>query len=244
MAQASNELGAKLGAVPLQALPSRQEKNDSWFCSGKKKSQKKEQGEDSEVRLQKGRSPAPAAFGLQLPVPLPCMRRAAPLQTGSSVPRRKAPPSQDKQSFPGFFLFLRNNNPFMYSTQANKVSSELAAFLRDPCGRVCCQPWHGERGASTAAEPLLGNLHWCLLFIDSCHTSAPKGNSGPDSARYRPTRGHFSAAGLEFCVTSQPILPWAAAQSQPQLQPHSKTHTSLSLLCKHTKTPLLYLLYS
>lgn len=53
----------------------------------------------------------------------------APCQVGSLTPHRKAPPSKDKQYFPGFFCFLGKKTFHVWHTSKRKVSSELAAFL-------------------------------------------------------------------------------------------------------------------
>lgn len=79
----------------------------------------------------------------------------APCQVGSLTPHRKAPPSKDKQYFPGFFCFL-GKKPFMYGTQVNVKS--LASWLPSceiPVGAFAASPGMNEPGASTAQKPLL-----------------------------------------------------------------------------------------
>lgn len=72
----------------------------------------------------------------------------------------------------------------MYSTQANVKS--LASWLPSceiPAGAFTASPGMNEPRASRAHNPLLCNLGCYLLFIDFCHTSAPRGNFVPDLAR-------------------------------------------------------------
>lgn len=84
----------------------------------------------------------------------------APCQVDSLKLHRKAPPSKDKQYFPGFFCFsgkIKKKTPNFYVQHTSKceVSRELAAFLRDPCGSFCRQPWHERARCQQSPEAIV-----------------------------------------------------------------------------------------
>lgn len=83
----------------------------------------------------------------------------APCQVDSLKLHRKAPPSKDKQYFPGFFCFsgkIKKKHPtFMYSTQANVKSLESwLPSCEIPVGAFAASPGTNEPGASRAQKPL------------------------------------------------------------------------------------------
>lgn len=138
--------------------------------------------------LRKARPSSPAPFGLQLPAPLPCVCMCEAIKENSTwlhvklaAWRRteKLLPQRINNTSQAFFVSWEKK-PFMYGTQVNVKS--LASWLPSceiPVGAFAASPGMNEPGASTAQKPLLWNLHWYLLFIDSCHTSTPNGELCP-----------------------------------------------------------------
>lgn len=130
--------GSKVRSCSSSSITCGREERTAGSAQGGEKSQEKGKGRKAKPGCRKADF---LSCCFWTPVPLPCTRRTAPLQAGSPVPCRKAPPSQDKQSFPGFFyLFLRNNNPFQSLQQAG------------------CLP---ERSLWEALLPALARGAWC-----------------------------------------------------------------------------------